>query len=132
MTELTLLQGLFGRAQATITGAAGTSVGEVSTQRQWYLGGPQTVHGHASGAATGDAFWLARAELTAGKPFIRPVLFGDLGWAGPRTAWGVRTPLSGAGAGLAMLDGALRLDVGRALEAAGRERWRVDLYLELR
>lgn len=132
MTEVTMTQGLFGNAQATITGAAGTSLGDVSTQRLWYLGGPQTVHGHAPGAGVGDAFWLGRAEFTAGKPLIRPVLFADLGWAGPRTEWGTGTPISGVGAGLGMLDGALRFDVGRAMEPASRGRWRVDLYLELR
>ncbi|MBC7896205.1 MAG: hypothetical protein H7066_12395 [Cytophagaceae bacterium] len=132
MTDMTIVRGLFGRAQATITGAAGTSVGDVSIQRLWYLGGPQTVHGHAPGAATGNAFWLARAELTGGKPLIRPVLFGDVGWAGPRASWGSGTPVSGAGVGLAVLDGAVRFDVGRAMESASRGRWRVDLYIELR
>jgi hypothetical protein len=55
-----------------------------------------------------------------------------MGWAGPRTAWGTGTPMSGAGARIAMLDGALRFDVGRAMETGSRGRWRVDLYLELR
>jgi hypothetical protein len=59
-------------------------------------------------------------------------VFADIGWAGPRTAWATRAPISAAGAGLSMLDGAVRFDAGRALESAGRGRWRVDLYVELR
>jgi hypothetical protein len=132
MTELTVMQGLGGGAQATVTAASGASLGDLPPQRLWFLGGPQTLHGHPAGAARGDAFWLARLDLTKGRPLIRPVVFADIGWAGPRKAWKEGTPLSAAGGGLAMLDGAVRFDVGRAMESAGRGRWRADLYLELR
>ena len=131
MTELTITHGLGGNASASITGAAGAAAGVLPTQRNWYIGGPQTVHGHVAGAATGDAFWLARAELTKGHPLIRPVVFGDVGWAGPRADWTTsRATISAAGGGVAMLDGVIRFDVARALE--GTSGWRVDLYFELR
>ncbi|HEY9228776.1 MAG TPA: hypothetical protein VIP11_19140 [Gemmatimonadaceae bacterium] len=131
MTELTLTRGFGGNASASITGATGATLGVVPEQRLWYIGGPQTVHGRAAGAASGDAFWLARAELTKGNPLLRPVIFGDIGWAGARGELSRSpSPISAAGAGLSLVDGVVRFDVARRLE--GAHGWRVDLYFELR
>jgi hypothetical protein len=79
----------------------------------------------------GDAFWLARAELGLGHVAARPVLFYDLGWAGPRADFAQPgRPLSGVGAGVSLLDGLARIDVARGIWP--EKRWRVDLYLEAR
>ncbi len=131
MSELTVTRGLGGSVQAIVTGATGSSVGTLPPQRAWYLGGPYTVHGHRSGALSGDAFWLARAELTKGRPLIRPIVFADVGWAGARADW-ARGPgrIAGAGAGLAMLDGLARVDIARGLRGTGG--WRADFYLEIK
>src|SRR6185436_11714242 len=41
----------FGRSfSASLTAGAGTSVGEIAVQRQWYLGGTSTVRGQPAGA----------------------------------------------------------------------------------
>jgi hypothetical protein len=61
----------------------------------------------------------------------RPALFYDIGWAGRRAdVADPGRPLSGAGAGLSLLDGLLRVDVARGIWP--ERRWRADLYLEVR
>ena len=111
--------------------AGGTSAGVLPLQRNWFLGGSPTVRGLRPGTAVGNAFWLARAEVAHGLGVIRPVVFGDIGWAGDRTAWGeIGNPLSGVGAGFSMMDGLIRFDVARGLQPAGQRQWRVDMYVE--
>jgi hypothetical protein len=59
------------------------------------------------------------------------VVFGDIGWAGDRTNWSrIGRPLSGAGAGLSILDGLLRFDVARGIQPADQRRIRVETYVE--
>jgi hemolysin activation/secretion protein len=131
MLDASFAQGLGSKRAVTITGAAGTSAGELPLQRRWFVGGPYTVRGHRPGTMAGDSFWLGRVELTQGHPMIRPVLFGDIGWAGSRESWSdVGRPLSGAGLGAAFLDGIVRVDVARGLNDSGR--WRLDAYFEIR
>jgi hypothetical protein len=131
MTELTLTRGLGERTSFALTGAAGSSLGALPTQRWWFLGSPYTVHGQSAGVVSGDAFWLGRAELSRGYPLFRPIVFADIGWAGERDAFARNTrPVSGAGAGVAMLDGLVRFDVSRGLRPT--RGFRADLYLEIR
>lgn len=86
--------------------------------------------GLTSGKA-GNAFWLARAELAHGVGVLRPVVFGDLGWAGDRTRWReVGRPLSGVGVGTSLLDGLVRFDVARGIYPENA--WRVSAYLDAR
>ncbi|HTK49308.1 MAG TPA: ShlB/FhaC/HecB family hemolysin secretion/activation protein [Gemmatimonadaceae bacterium] len=126
--DATLSHGI-GDGAAALTLAAGTSAGTVPLQRNWFLGGTQTVRGQRPGTAVGDAFWLARAEVAHGIGAVRPVVFGDIGWAGDRTNWSrIGRPLSGAGAGLSILDGLLRFDVARGIQP--EKQWRVDMYVE--
>ncbi len=129
--DLRLAQGLFERTTLSVTGAAGTSIGTLPSQRHWYLGGAQTIHAHRPGTMSGDGFWFARAELTRGMPLIRPILFADVGWAGDRRDWLTsRDRLSAAGIGAAALDGLVRVDLSRSLD--GTKRWSFDIFLELR
>ncbi|MEO6879204.1 MAG: hypothetical protein ABI205_12040, partial [Gemmatimonadaceae bacterium] len=104
-------------------------------QRAFYIGGLQTVRGQApqsDGAGhAGDSFWLTRAEAGPKWPAFRPTVFYDIGWAGPRADFVHSThPLSGAGVGLALLDGLVKLDAARGLER-GRS-WRFDMSLGAR
>ncbi len=103
--------------------SGGSSVGDLPAQRAWYLGGTRTLSGLSFGTAGGDAFWLARAEVSRGWPLIRPVLFTDIGWAGDRRSWqrGYR-PLSDVGVGVRALDGLIRADIARALYPVSRTR----------
>lgn len=120
-----------GPVTASVTAAAGTSEGDLPAQRQFFLGGLQSVRGQTAGTAVGEAFWLGRVELGTGNVAARPVLFGDFGWAGPRDGWSaIGRPMSGVGVGASFLDGMIRLDLARGLHP----RWqtRLDLYLEAR
>ncbi|MFL5575054.1 MAG: hypothetical protein ACJ79S_03670 [Gemmatimonadaceae bacterium] len=131
LLDLTTTRALGPLLDGALTLSAGTSGGTVPAQRLFYLGGSQTVRGQLPGTNAGDAFWLARAELGGNTKYVRPTLFGDLGWAGARHDWShPGRPLSGVGAGASVMDGLVRLDVSRGLHP--REKWRADLYTEAR
>ena len=115
----------------SITVAGGSSVGVLPTQRFWFLGGTQTIRGQRPGVAAGDAFWMARAELAHGVGVVRPVVFGDIGWAGDRTQWrDIGQPASGVGVGTSIMDGLVRFDVARGIYP--EKDWRVNAYLDAR
>ena len=128
--ELNMSQGIGRSTEATLTGSAGSSMGDLPVQRLWYLGGPQTIRGFGPGAMTGNAFWFGRFELAQGHPVARPSIFADIGWAGDRASWSAATAnrINGIGLGLTVVDGLLRLDVARSSTHA----YRVDLYLNPR
>ena len=130
--DATLSRGLGGRVEGALTGAGGWSGGDLPPQRRWYLGGAQTVRGQVAGTQRGDAFWLGRMELARSWPIMRPVVFGDVGWAGDRARLLDRPGriMSGAGVGASFLDGLMRVDLSRGIRPA--QMWRVDLYLEAR
>jgi hypothetical protein len=116
-----------------LTAGAGTTGGTVPPQRLFYIGGSRTVRGqipgvHAGDEGLGDAYWLGRLELGLGSVAARPVLFGDIGWAGDRDDFGTGRPLSGAGVGLSFLDGLIRADLAHGIRP--RSELRADLYLE--
>jgi hypothetical protein len=120
-----------GNGALALTVAGGTSVGILPIQRNWFLGGTQTVRGLRPGTGVGDAFWMARAEAGYGFQAVRPVIFGDIGWAGDRREWrNIGTPLAGVGAGFSILDGLVRFDVARGLQPADQRRFRVETYVE--
>ena len=127
--DFTASHGL-GRLATALTLSGGSSLGELPSQRRWYLGGSQTVRGQSPDTAqSGNSFWLARAELGSDDVGMRPTLFGDLGWVGDRSKLSqVGRPMSGVGAGVSFLDGLFRFDVARGLYP--RKQFRVDLYLE--
>ena len=128
--DVTASRGI-GNGAVSLTVAGGTSVGVLPIQRHWFLGGTHTVRGLRPGTGVGNAFWMARAEGGYGFSVVRPVIFGDLGWAGDRTTWSeIGTPLSGVGAGFSILDGLVRFDVARGLQPVSERGWRVDAYLE--
>ena len=78
----------------------------------------------------GDAFWLVRTETAVGRA-ARLALFYDVGWAGARANFTrPGRPLSGAGIGLGLFDGLIRLDVARGIWP--ERSWRTDLYLGAR
>jgi len=131
MFDATATHGLGRRMDGAITIGAGTSGGTIPVQRLWYLGGSQTVRGQRAGAAIGDAYWLARAELGSSFVGARPVIFGDLGWAGSRDDWkNPGRPLSGVGAGVSFMDGLVRFDVARGIYP--EKKIRTNLYVEAR
>lgn len=131
LVDLTLSRGLGERVDGALTVSGGSTVGGVPVQRQFFLGGPQSIRGQDGGAMIGDAYWMTRAEVTTSAIAFRPVLFYDLGWAGARGDW--RTPgrlASGGGAGLSVLDGLFRFDLSRG--SYPQKQWRLDMYMEAR
>lgn len=120
-----------GPVVASVTAAAGTSEGDLPAQRQFFLGGLQSIRGQSAGTGVGEAFWMTRVELGSNAVAVKPVVFGDFGWAGARDAWGeTGRPMSGVGVGASFLDGLIRMDLARGIYP----RWqtRLDLYLEAR
>lgn len=115
----------------SLTNAAGTSFGDLPAQRHFFLGGLQSVRGQTPGTGVGEGFWMSRTEIGSNFAGARPVVFADLGWAGPRNGWNaIGRPLSGVGVGASFLDGLVRIDLARGVHP----RWqtRLDLYLEAR
>jgi hypothetical protein len=128
--DVTASRGI-GNGAVSLTLAGGTSAGVLPIQRNWFLGGIQTVRGLRPGTGVGNAFWMSRAEAGYGFEVVRPVIFGDIGWAGDRTQWReIGVPMSGVGAGFSIMDGLVRFDVARGLQPVGQRGWRVDAYLE--
>jgi hypothetical protein len=115
------------RFSTALTGAIGSSLGDVPRQRGWFLGGVRTVRGQIAGTQDGDAFWLARAEVGTKQGVLRPVGFYDIGWAGSRETFGKVQPQRGAGVGFGVLDGLIRVDFSRGLYPL--KQWRTDFYL---
>jgi hypothetical protein len=127
--DATLSHALTSMLAASLTASAGYTAGTVPVQRLFYLGGLQTVRGQTALTASGDAFWLSRAELGLGTVAARYIVFGDVGWAGDRRDFSSPgRPLSGTGVGASFLDGLVRVDLARGLYPA--KQWRLDLYLE--
>ena len=133
--DATVSRGLGGGFAAALTGSAGTSGGTLPPQRAWFIGGSHTVRGQRPSLTlpgqVGNSYWLGRAEL--GKQFnvVRPSVFGDVGWAGDRSAWShPGRPVSGAGIGASILDGLFRADLSRGIWP--RKRTLLDLYFEAR
>jgi hypothetical protein len=130
----TLARPLAGLAWS-LTGAAGSSIGDLPPQRAFFIGGVQTVRGQfarpAGAGRVGDTFWLSRLEVARGVMALRPALFYDIGWAGARDSLNAMgRPMSGAGIGASVLDGLFRLDVSRGIFP--ERRWRTDLYIGAR
>ncbi|HET7551035.1 MAG TPA: hypothetical protein VFK04_07080 [Gemmatimonadaceae bacterium] len=127
--EATVSHAIGEKLVGALTGSAGASGGTLPVQRLWYLGGPFTVHGQGPGTAVGDAYWFGRAELGWGTSKLRPIVFGDIGWAGDRHDWrNPGRPISGAGVGASVLDGLIRFDLSHGIHPD--RGFRADLYLQ--
>ncbi len=127
--EATVSHTIGGKLVGALTASVGASGGTLPVQRLWYLGGPYTVHGQRTGTAVGDAYWFGRAELGWGTSKLRPIVFGDIGWAGDRHDWrSPGRPISGAGVGASVLDGLIRFDLSHGIHPD--RGWRADMYLQ--
>ena len=114
-----------------LTLSAGSATEGSPRQRWFYLGGSQTIRGQQAGAMSGETFWMTRVELGTSFVAARPVVFADMGWAGPRDLWShPGRPMSGAGVGVSFLDGLVRADLARGINPS--KRFRFDLYVEAR
>ncbi len=129
--QTTLSHGLGKLFGGALTLGGGTSGGHVPIQKQFFLGGVQTVRGQRAGAEIGDSFWMSSVELGTRNVGFRPIVFGDLGWAGSRTDFAhPGRPLSGAGVGASFMDGLIRIDVAKGIFP--EKSIRTNLYVEAR
>ncbi|HEX6059035.1 MAG TPA: hypothetical protein VFZ11_08470 [Gemmatimonadaceae bacterium] len=131
--DLTISHPIADLLDGALTFGAGTTGGRVPPQRLYYVGGTRSVRGQLPGIVAGDegvgnAYWLGRLELGLGAVGARPVLFGDIGWAGDRRDFGTGRPMSGAGVGFSVLDGLIRFDIARGIRP--RDEVRAAMYLE--
>ncbi len=131
LVQTTLSHGLGRALDGALTMGGGTSLGRLPIQKQFFLGGVQTVRGQRAGAAIGDSFWMTSVELGAHSVGFRPIVFGDLGWAGNRSNFShPGRPLSGAGVGASFMDGLIRVDVAKGIYP--EKAIRTNLYVEAR
>jgi hypothetical protein len=129
--QTTLSHGLGHSLDGALTLGAGTSGGHLPIQEQFFLGGVQTVRGQRAGADIGDSFWMSSVEIGTSNVGFRPIVFGDLGWAGPRTDFShPGRPLSGAGVGASFMDGLIRVDLAKGIYP--ERSVRANLYVEAR
>lgn len=129
--EATATRGLGKHIDGALTGSVGSSLGSVPVQRFWFLGGVATVRGQEPGTLAGDAYWLGHVELGRSFNAVRPTIFYDLGWAGARSGFaGSGRPISGAGVGVAALDGLVRFDLAHGIHPD--HALRADLYTSAR
>lgn len=130
LLQSTLSHGL-GPLDWALTLGGGASAGELPIQKNFFLGGVQTVRGQKPGAEVGNAFWMSSLELGQGSTGFRKIVFGDLGWAGRREDFShPGRPLSGAGVGASFMDGLIRIDVAKGIYP--EKTWRTNMYLEAR
>jgi hypothetical protein len=131
LLDLTVSHGLPYGTELAITASGGGIAGTAPAQRAFQLGGLHTVRGIRPGTLSGSAFWMGRGELALSRRVVKPVVFGDVGWAGDRKNFSAPGRLmSGVGVGASVMDGMIRLDVARGLWP--QKAVRVDLSVEAR
>jgi hypothetical protein len=131
LVDVTVSRALFGVTSASLTLSAGSTLGDVPSQRMFVLGGTHSIRGQRAGVATGDAFWMSRFELGTDASVFKPVVFADFGWAGSREEWRrIGRPLSGVGIGASFLDGMVRFDLARGINPSRRLRF--AMYFDAR
>lgn len=130
--DFTMSSGIGRHFASALTLSGGTTVGNLPSQRRWFLGGAQSIRGISPDTAlSGNAYWMTRAELGVDRSAYRTMLFGDLGWVGDRRQLSdVGRPLSSVGIGWSMMDGLVRIDVARGLYPT--KQTRVSAYLNAR
>ncbi|HJP85377.1 MAG TPA: ShlB/FhaC/HecB family hemolysin secretion/activation protein [Gemmatimonadaceae bacterium] len=130
LLQTTLSRG-FGVFDAALTLGGGTSGGHLPIQKNFFIGGVGTVRGQRAGAAIGDSFWMTSLEIGTSSVGFRPIVFGDLGWAGSRDNFShPGRPLSGAGVGASFMDGLIRADLAKGIYP--EKSVRANLYVEAR
>ena len=117
-------------AAGALEAAGGSGWGDLPLQREFFLGGARTLRGFRDSSRQGESFWLLRGEAGGHLPGVRVVVFGDVGWVGPRSEFSgsIDDVLASAGIGLSLLDGLFRLDVAKGLRGASATR--AYLYLD--
>jgi hypothetical protein len=109
--------------------APGEEVSAVPAQRNWFLGGAQTLRGYDASTLVGEDQARIRFELARGLRGGSFTFFGDAGWAGMHEDFLEEDVLYAVGIGASLLDGLVRIDLSRGLRGP-LKRTRLDLYLD--
>ncbi len=114
-----------------VEAGGGTSWEDLPLQRSWFLGGPATLRGYDASTLVGGSFARGRLEVAQvrAQAAMAWTVFGDVGWAGAREDFARAQPLYGAGVGLSVMDGLIRMDLSHGLRGP-EKRLRFDLYLD--
>ncbi len=117
------------RVRLGVEAGGGHTWGQAPVQRSWFLGGPGTLRGYPASEMSGLSFLRGRAELSGTFEWLGASLFTDAGWAGPGGDFESGDILHGAGVGLSLLDGVMRLDLSRGLGGTSRG-IRIEAYFD--
>ena len=112
-----------------VEAAGGTTWGTAPVQRSWFLGSAATLRGYSASTLSGMSFLRSRVELSRAFEGAGAILFGDAGWAGPRSDFRADDILYGLGIGWSILDGLIRMDLSHGLKGPYKG-FRIDLYLD--
>ena len=121
--------GIGGRRGATLRLKSGVATSPTLRQSAFRLGGIGTLRGHEYGERRGQAFWAVQMDLAPLKGRLRPVLFLDAGQAGGAESLFSGRILAGAGVGVSLFGGLVRLDLSRSV-APDRPRLRFDIAVQ--
>ena len=125
-----LSQGFGGRAGATVDLKAGMATRPALPQSLFRLGGVTTVRGFEYGAVRGQSFWAARLDIAPIRGRVRPVVFGDAGQAADLENLFSSKALVGAGVGLSLFNGLVRLDLSHPITPDVGGKVRFDIVVQ--
>lgn len=112
---------LWGAAWApALTLRGGVTTGSPLPQSAFRVGGPWTERAYSYGTAAGAAFWSVQLDAPLARGPVRPVAFVDAAQAGSVSGLLPGPVFTGAGVGLSILGGAIRLDLSQPLAPDGR------------
>ncbi len=118
------------RSGATLRLKAGIATSSALAQSAFRLGGLATVRGFEYGERRGQAFWAAQLDLAPFGARLRPVAFVDVGQADRPGELFSSTALAGAGVGVSLFRGALRLDVSHPITPDTGGKVRFDIVVQ--
>ena len=98
-----------------IEASAGTSTGRCRSRADSTWAGPATLRGYRRRGRSRGLLLAGPAGGRQAFPAVRLTAFSDIGWAGPRSAFGNGRPLIGSGVGASLFDGLVRWTCRRAM-----------------
>ncbi|MGH7498936.1 MAG: ShlB/FhaC/HecB family hemolysin secretion/activation protein, partial [Gemmatimonadales bacterium] len=122
-------QELGSRRGATLDVKAGIATLPALPQSLFRLGGVSTVRGFEYGTVRGQAFWVARLDVAPIRARLRPVVFADAGQAALAADLFSSKALIGAGVGLSVFNGVLRLDLSHPISPDSGGKVRFDIVV---
>jgi hypothetical protein len=111
-----------------LRGWGGVATDNVPEQRAFAVGSTGSLRGYAPRSLVGPCGAGGTVEIQRVLAATAVAVFADVGWAGACRQLRPDAFLSSAGIGVSLLDGLLRADLSRGLEAGRRLRF--DLYLD--